>query len=275
MIWYTIIYETVTTVRLVNTSIPSQSHLFICSKYIKGELLANFKSTIQHYAIYIPRTHLPYNWYLLSNISPLPSSTAPGNHQSTLCPYELESYFIINGSWGIYGELRKMVQLPCSLITLYWSIFLATLLCKVSIYWLLFYPLEIQRKVRNAYERATLLAMANHRALVIRAMVVTLHLPCSDFFWGIVCLSSILNASWGHRSFHILVSMTFRRFSYPSLALIWHTTFSPLLLPYHWLRAHLHCCCLPGSREAVGHNFSPPPATLLEDGQVAGAWPHF
>lgn len=151
-----------------------------------------------------------------------------------------------------------MVQLPCSLVTLYWSIFLATLFYKVSIYWLLCQPPEIQRKVRNAYGRATVL-----------------HLPCSDFFWVTGCLSFISNASWGHRSFHILVSMTFRRFFYPSLAQIWHTTFSPLLLPYHWLRAHLHCFCLPCSREAVWHNFSPPPATLLEDRQVAGAWPHF
>lgn len=97
--------------------------------------------------------------------------------------------------------------------------------------------------------------------LVIRATLITLHFPCSDFFWVTDCLSPISNASWGHRSFHILVSMTFRGSFTPLLPRYGTHIFSfgatvPLV------QSTSHCCCLPGPSQAGGHMFSPPLATL-------------
>ena len=107
--------------------------------------------------------------------------------------------------------------------------------------------------------------------LGIGAVLITLHFPCSDFFWVTDYLSSISNDSWGHWSFHILVSTPFRG------------SFTPLLPRYgtpHFLlwctvplsQSTSHCCFLPDPSEAVGRTFSPPPATGHEDGKVAGDW---
>lgn len=77
--------------------------------------------------------------------------------------------------------------------------FLALLYYKMNIYWPLCWPLEIQRQVRNAYGRTTVLGLAICRVPGhgdMHSLCICLILT-SGTFRVTGCLSSISYASWG------------------------------------------------------------------------------